>query len=784
MVVDPVITLWNPYNTRLNVTGYSLNTWIPDLILTIEKQEIFQQDRVYNRGDQCSIGGLVWEARADSTTSAPNITDWLERPDQNGWILASHARFDNISTNYGSGHNLHLNLASGTPFLMEPGELIVFSPNQSTPQDYAGTSGWVFNMQRGWQVEGGVAMDQLRINLLPDRPADWPAPYPNVNDRRVFVDPSARVRMTIEPLRNTSTDPFGFKVRYPTGKFNTNLSNDNEGFPYDERLRIPGTANGATTRNGFEIRTTYSRRRIMGTNGADLPNPGMSDAFTVSSGLSTTNKRWLGSFDWYLRNEGDVGAFPVVMGKSNPRYNFQNVGGGIGANFPYGSMTTMPYQLLLRRETSANNMTQLDSSNRGYWGPSNTASGGKSFVPMFEIPTAPLLSLAQLQHFQVSPFDHDPAYIVASSDRSPFLGRDKPSIVLTGNHTNQGWWTTFVDRPWYTNEVLFDSFFLSSLRPADLTSVVDQNKPLRNPRFKFVTSGESPATIKTRLNDTIRTGKTAYDTADRSVAANVLMQGSFNVNSTSVEAWKAFLASAHGVQIAIANTGGTVSLQTTTGVPISRTTTPNGDKNDLWSGYRELNNAELTKLSEEIVKQVRLRGPFLSVSDFVNRRLKNDATGDAGALQTAINNADLNASFTTAFTTAKFTQVAIDTGINRPYLFPNQAVGKIAQGAAPGFIQQGDLLQTIAPALTVHGDTFVIRGYGEARSKSGEITARAWCEATVQRTARYVDHTDDAASTTADLPWADPDTLKSTTNRTFGRRFQITSFRWLNQNEI
>ena len=337
---------------------------------------------------------------------------------------------------------------------------------------------------------------------------------------------------------------------------------------------------------------------------------------------------------------------------------------------------------------------------------------------------------------------------------------------------------TYVDRSWYINEVLFDSFFLSTLRPMDINSVVDDSKPLRNARFRFVTEGEAKSSIKARLTDTAKK-------VPEKVAANLLMCGSFNVNSTSIQAWKAFLAGAHGTKIAIARPGSGISLEITDGVPVSRTTTPNGGKNDLWSGYRELDDTELTKLSEEIVKQVRLRGPFLSISDFVNRRLKNDATGEGGALQTAIRNAGLNDSFIAAIDTSTFTRANSQSGNNTNYPFPQQAVGPIAQGAAPGFIQQGDLLQTIAPALTVRGDTFLIRGYGEARSKtSGEVTARAWCEVTLQRTPRYLEHTYDVNAINADQPWTATAELKSNINRMFGRRFTVISFRWLNDHEI
>ena len=803
LVADPVVTLWNPYNTAISVTGFSLNTWLPDMMLVIEKQETYKPNRTYSPGDQCVANGMVYEAKT-TTSDDPlvNPAAWEEKPNQDGWILAANARVENISKNYG-GSNMVINLANGGSFSMEPGELVVFSPNTSTPRDYTGSSGWKFDMERGWNEEGGIAFDRLRVDTTnrtqrgSGNPAtsNWDAtPFGNDPRSRVWVDADANVRMTIEPYRSwgtayTSDDPFGFVARYPEGGFRISsgkggypsastklgdadsLTGDNEGMPYTEELKIPGTNNLASTRNGFGITAHYRARNFIGTHdsifGREAPNPGMSDVFAVTE-LSPTHKRWVGSFDWYLRNEADIDAFPVVIGKNNPRFEFNNH--GLDSNLhPYGRVSAMPFQLLFRRETSPKNMTNLDASGRGFWGPSNTSSG-ESFVPMFEIPAAPLASLAQFQHFQASPLDHDPAYIIANSDVSPVIAKNRATDVRRGN--------TYVDRSWYLNEVLFDSFFLSTLRPLDFNSVIDDSKPLRNARFRFITEGESKESIKSRLSD-------SSEKAHEKVAANLLMRGSFNVNSTSIQAWKAFLAGAHGIKIAIANPGSGISLEATDGVPVSRTTTPNGGKDDLWRGYRELDDTELTRLSEEIVEQVRRRGPFLSLSDFVNRRLENDDTGEGGALQIAIRDAGLNDSFGEEIDSSTFTRVNSETGNSTNYPLPDQASGPIAQGAAPGFIQQGDLLQTIAPSLTVRGDTFLIRGYGEARSaKSGEVTARAWCEVAVQRTPHYVVHTNDDSSTEADQPWTAPEDLKSEVNRTFGRRFSVISFRWLNDHEI
>lgn len=88
---------------------------------------------------------------------------------------------------------------------------------------------------------------------------------------------------------------------------------------------------------------------------------------------------------------------------------------------------------------------------------------------------------------------------------------------------------------------------------------------------------------------------------------------------------------------------------------------------------------------------------------------------------------------------------------------------------SPDRIDQADLLATLAPILLVRSDTFLVRAYGEARDPfRAESLGEAWCEAVVQRLPDYVDPADD--------PWAAP---VSVDNELLGRRFVVTSFRWL-----
>ena len=49
-----------------------------------------------------------------------------------------------------------------------------------------------------------------------------------------------------------------------------------------------------------------------------------------------------------------------------------------------------------------------------------------------------------------------------------------------------------------------------------------------------------------------------------------------------------------------------------------------------------INTGSTEPIYRQLIEQVKRRGPFLSLSDFVNRRLAEDETGRMGALQAAI----------------------------------------------------------------------------------------------------------------------------------------------------
>ena len=88
-------------------------------------------------------------------------------------------------------------------------------------------------------------------------------------------------------------------------------------------------------------------------------------------------------------------------------------------------------------------------------------------------------------------------------------------------------------------------------------------------------------------------------------------------------------------------------------------------------------------------------------------------------------------------------------------------------------------------SLSGRGDTFLVRGYGESLDESGRVAAGACCEASVQRMPEYVDPTDEADTPLRnDSPGSVATDALRPANRSFGRRFEIVFFRWLNEGEV
>ena len=437
-----------------------------------------------------------------------------------------------------------------------------------------------------------------------------------------------------------------------------------------------------------------------------------------------------------------------------------------------------------------------------------TTSGIKS-SSYLEFPSGPLMTIADFRRSNALTTAYPPHFVqpVANSRLHPLMSPDKVietnSIIAT---------TALLDHSFLANHALYDRFYFSTFASRIVLNEKNQREVIpANTVFEqfmngtallalqafepYLPNGKTTASAKAELYNGVPPTQTAYKNA----AEYQMIRGPFNVNSTSVQAWKAVLASMKQSEVTtLWARSSALEKRTSTGTPITAMSLPNGTKtrsgaitpanidnvrtND-WNGYRELTDDELEILARKIVDEVRDRGPFLSLSEFVNRRIgPSEPHTLKGALEAAIDKAEINEKQNAVFPNTFLNQVPVTaTDVSDPKLYsyktPEATTGNPAAGA-PGWVNQGDLLRILEPAATVRGDTFVIRVYGEAQDANKNIIARAYAEAVVQRVPEYVDPVDRPSLNAYNDPTA------AAANKTFGRRFNVVSFRWLSNDEV
>ncbi len=465
-------------------------------------------------------------------------------------------------------------------------------------------------------------------------------------------------------------------------------------------------------------------------------------------------------------------------------------------------------------------------------------SRNRGIYPMFDVPHpgVGVHSLAAFQHAQVSRYTWQPSLVIGHSNSNPGSDRERTvnrSHAMTGNPwsgmlaygTTNGMWNDLIqadrqenellahDIIYETNHFLWDDYFLSGIpfqrghSSSPFVTWRPGTEPLPNRRYVLNPwHGIDPAELHSRLND----GTGGYDANSRTGhafhnAAHFLMnEGAFNVNSTSVNAWAAVLGSTLDIATPTRNGGDATGAFSRFLVP-GMNQRGGADDPAGWTGTPTLTEDDVRRLATMIVEEVESRGPFISVADFVNRRLASPGpmTGNLqdprdpstrGALQAAIDRAGLNEPFH-----AQNPDLVIDrhanaganhgSGMEQP---DHNASTDWKTYGIPAYLTQADVLQKIGPMLAARGDTFTIRAYGESRDASGKVLARAWVEATVQRTPDYVASGpgDDGNLAT------EPFTLRATdgslmrnerinpVNQRFGRRFVVHSKRWLTRDEV
>jgi type II secretory pathway pseudopilin PulG len=484
-------------------------------------------------------------------------------------------------------------------------------------------------------------------------------------------------------------------------------------------------------------------------------------------------------------------------------------------------------------------------------------------VVLFDLPSNDfgVLSLGKMRHAMLSPYSWSPSYVVGHSMRDmhapssstahniavsdsiagfatrwdSLLGKykgtaplkhgayakesDSQGLLQIGNQgvtksvdgvsLSSSSETLAYDIAYEVNQNLWDRYFISGMPLSNTTEAFDwvesANKKLWNTRYQYnVDSGVGLTDVEDLVATTGGLNHAFWRNAEF-----LKNKAAFNVNSTSVLAWTAFLSGSLGegrpLQSGQLSDGVVSFARHTNPEDAIDTNDADPDKRGGWVGARKLSDDEVRLLAENIVVEVRKRGPFISLADFINRRLRDadDDTSHMGALDAAIKATGLNRKF---YDNADYQTTNINSGggesdnnhstFKSAYKYGTKTVQPDTQAwGLPGFLTQGDLLEPLAPAMAVRGDTFTVRAYGES-SEGGVVKARAWLEVIIERTPNYVQSKQIGSSTgegniSTDRPliqqhatgeYTDGDLTEA--NKRFGREFRIKSFRWLNSEEI
>jgi len=747
--VDLVITVWNPYNVELRFDAMDLEFYRFPL-----EVEFFREDQT--GVNSASSGNPVHIAymfnRGNNPTGVANIQD----------KLPYRARITGPNTANGVND-----------IVLKPGEYKVFGAPQGTIYNHKNwnyTRGLV--LEEGFNPRSGGIFERY-ISTNENYKAQCPWPNPKSPRQQIQVKLGDVYSVQVGPSKVDRTQSLWaetnnkevvsyLKIYKGDGGSNSNVADVEE---YEDKMNLTRKQIGA-----IEIDIpdpTEMAKRLPSFGQDDMPRLTVTAQNNLPQGNATEKVPFLIA-SLRLKTEQDSS---ILEGAPNSSMWLHN--GIINPYFSTGlhedqneNERSHQYEFTWEPMTSWNQIptVEVDHLNRGYGGSGVSSGTGVNSAPFAQIPLMPTNSMAQFSHAPLNTGGQAPltSQIVANSFNSPLIPLLKKSNIGTiGTH---------LDHSYMANNTLFDGYFLSTAATEsgplyssgmrDLETVVSDffggNKKLANPNYEQV-SGVTPSI-------------TAKDYP--TFAQHLYNKGAFNVNSTSVEAWALFLGSGTNESLPIldmltssstfANAADSTELAISRFSPmIGDAIAGDADDQTRWAGHRRVSPAKVIELARNVVFEVKKRGPFQSVSEFVNRQLNTEPdTANSGTLQTAIDNSTIN---------SVFGQTAPK---NNTEITAADGSARTSAGAATQ-ITQADILRRLAPSLTVRGDTFRIRSYGEATV--GGVTVRVWCEAVVQRQHNFVDASQGPTTERSSL---NPE------NQRYGRRFEIISFRWLPADEV
>jgi hypothetical protein len=576
------------------------------------------------------------------------------------------------------------------PLVLRPGEVVMFSQAGSggsgsrlfREYDASGFSGLRLFGKKGFNFGGGmsaVLRDDSQSVVYGVRRTGVPIEF-NPGDRLTYT-------LTPNDDRNRNISNFGhlFYVGYMIGE------------PYNSS--VPRTHIGGVSidhRLGYQraqIDETLRSNRRVGPNPFDLraSDSQLSAVFPTFQGADTRpltgaqldgRKELFMSYALRAVTEVDSDRGTKMLARLNPKASFVNF-----YDLSEDEQDMLPYELRIRSVTSLLDpeLAQVLPNGQSYFGSSMAGAYGSSFVVTHSVPRQPIVSLAALQHSCANGFNRLMTSGISwgplSTDRVPVdmltrqplrpqvshaIGNSSASAIMPPDQTefnrlSSDYPQPLADHSYLANRELWDDYFFSGIapQPTPAFSVARDQETVALEFFRDGTALPVARYLPDRgvrdpgeLVDSLFSG--SLPTADSivRVASHLRVDGMFNVNSTSVEAWKAVLGSLKNRPIVVSDEDGVESIAepdgsiTNEGTPVANIGAPIDallednaapDRNQDWAGRRVLSDDEVDQLARAIVKQVRKRGPFLSLADFVNRRVGTDPElARSGPIQAAL----------------------------------------------------------------------------------------------------------------------------------------------------
>lgn len=823
LVAYPFIELWNPYSFALPPEKYLAEVTMPHRVILNRSNLSSGNGSSISTAGAPSTAVVNFDVLGDGLVNAVDPSDY-DFGENRAWLRMV------VDTGDLSG-----------PAGLQPGESVLISPEIGAVQQLNYDKSLKYrDYNSGTKVNLGEDK-QIRIDEynLPD------GAYIFWNHRKSVILP--------EPTSKTRYYRVRYQIPTATGASKWNGTDASVLFRLS---RLDGSGPTLLTyrdptrtdldsinesKNGWDRGTGA----IVRDNGSNALNPFLFLPYVNGTGFSGTNS----SYKYGPRNADTIFAHAAAIGVSwkqggyrilaseNPRGGILRTGSQLPSQwedprFKYGEdgvgkrsiYRHEPYQTthfsghwrLAAREglwgRSAGIEGFFQGSRSNYDGDSHQLSGVTHSYFDFPRRYGPIHSLGQLMHANLNPMPWGSSWQVGYSRVATSMDHnDRDQLYDANGKQNWELLNQYIDLPYLINASVMDRFYLSTV-PQNRGLNLNNGMPvLPNNRHELYGTTENPLDP-----DNLQDSEEAFERS----AANVLVEGSFNVNSTSVSAWEAFLLSKAGIAIEVNSLSrsdnqclddyndkddpGFVAFPRVPdpvfGVSDNAAFDNEHPRKSYFAraGNHVTDRTEIRELAKAIVEEVKRRGPFLSMADFVNRRLVPDASGssnatsieqdylglmgtlDAAIMKTSQNPGLLNNQLFAGEEPSNGTGVALNPderkhGNQKPssaddreqlYGVPRGQETSALEGMG-AFLMQGDLLANLGSAMSPRSDTFTIRAFGESTDPiTGEVNSSARCEAVVQRIAEPVDTNDN-------LIMPDPNG--------FGRKFTIVSFRWIDE---